>query len=157
MVRNIILSLAVLGLAACESDGGFDVITGNDFGENDGAEDGSQPPGAVDSSAAVAVNADTCNSAGGACSGDLLTVRYDGSDLFITGLPFDDNTLEGDYVDARIAFINGANQRGDVAQFVDLLNPQNVSNATGSVLTDDYIAVFATNANVASYSLILLS
>lgn len=145
MVRNAMIFMAALGLAACSDNGGFSPITGDRFGEDDGAEDGSIPPGQVDSGSALANNANYCEAAASACSGDLILVRFDTEtpeSLFIRGLPFDDDVLDAVYRGGNVAILGPG-------EFEDF-QPDTVTNESGTDLSNQYIALFARNDNVSA-------
>lgn len=145
MVRTTLIFMAVLGLAACEDGGGFNVISGEPFGEDDGAADGSVPPDQVDSSSPLADGGDFCSSEGGSCSGDVILVRFDTEtpeSILIRGLPFDDDVLDAVYNDDGIAIL-GPGRFRDFA-------PDGLTNDTGTPISDQYIAVFARNNNVSA-------
>ena len=99
MKLSYILFAAAFGLAAC---GGS--ATGRS-GDGDGGTD----PGDVDAGTDVPidVSADTCP-ADFICAGDIRSVTYNSVDdeLYLTGLPFDDDPTDGVYVFTGIT-VNG--------------------------------------------------
>ena len=142
MVRNILMCLAVVGLAACEDGGGFSPITGDRFGEDDGPENGSIPPGQVDTSQSVVNGTDICSQAAGACQGDLVLVQFDVNNpdqLIIRGLPFDSEQLDAVYLDSEVNLLTGV-----IGDF----SPVDTFNNTGTRVSSEYVAVYVRNENV---------